>query len=457
MATGRKRKSQVFPASGNRDGTEPLVSSRDKDRFLAMDFYKTESILHHFPLVEGKGTVKMVPKHFLGHDTSVNETFWKIQEFRGLTTEEQNNEASRWRNMKPREQRLYKKRIATLVELQKEMKAESLDSKPASKKPHVETSVPTSATNPPMEPPPAASQATSTCSLSTTTTDTTTGGIASVTPVTRTNSASVSAASSQEETVAGAAQRQPTNDPAATTTQAGRENNTMSGTTVEPPETVAAPLGDVTNAAGRDKHIGLASDKEKRKNVMPPSKAPTTKPRCKNREHKKKIPCQDIDQQSDSVSMAAAHRAMRAVAEAIDTTSLPGRNPNITPGHSMVLFVLNEVNETNAAGGISSSATESLRREYPQLTAVYSSARDVKLILNAVGKCLKHDTTGKTKEELGFDLHLFKQDKEMGAEPLVAPAVKAYVKAYKETRKNPPKKARDWDDIQDQITRENSM
>lgn len=403
--------------------------------------------------------------HFLGHDTSFQETLWKISEFRLLDAAEQDSEMKRWNAMKRREQNLYKGRIELLIELQKKMRAENDPAERSSKKRRTMTTAAATTTNSTTSQPSGTSQAVNNGSQTVSMTSTADSGSTTVTPTVESTTTSVSTAPGENPLSQGATAEQSTNpatatDPPApdagdaTTEAASTDEASTAGTLAElsEPPAEADPLGNLTNTTATDgKYKGLASEEEERKNALPKSKGSVSSSKNITRPRKRGLPCQDVSQQADATSMKAVHRAMLATAEAIDTTSLPGRE-RYAPGQTMVLFVLNKVRETSSVGGGNNSTAESRRRKHPKLTVVTSSARDVKDITLAVYETLKH--TNRTRNDHGYDVQVFSANEE-SPEPLVAPEVKQFVKQYIVDRKNPPKTPRSWQEVQAEHAKEN--
>lgn len=461
MTGPRTRKKQVFPAVRDLDVAASAPFRSPKNVFLAIDLSKTESICKYIPLMDGNGKQKRVPMHFLGHDTSFEETMWKICEFRKLNDTEQRNENNRWKSMKEREQKLYKKRLEHLKELQKQMKAQKESTMKPSTQAQESSPNNASATNATPSVPSSASQTTLDSSSTSNITNGAPVSSTAVTPASSVTSSSVSTAAPPNLTTNGPAVDASSNTasasvpPAPIASVAPMQSNEATGgaslaTGTEMTET-AAPLAETTNTAVNDEnaHIGLASSKDERMKVLPKPSASASNPKKKDRKRKKALPCQDVSQQADSTAMGTVHSAMVAAAEAIDTTSLPGR-ASYLPNHVMAVLVLNKVKVTRPDGGGTNCENMSWQREKPQLTVVTSSARDFKDITVAVRDTMKHRDPSRRGN---YDLLVFQADNTLD-EPLVAPRVKQYVEEYAVARNNPPKKPRPLEDVQIQLANE---
>lgn len=452
MSETKKRKKQVFPASQNGDNIVSPALSRDIDVFLAINLKNTESVLAYIPLVEGKGQTKSVPKHFIGHDTSFGEVLWKIREFRNASLEEQNIEWKRWRSMKRREKDLYRTRISKLEELQESMRAERGGTNESCKKKRSSAGGSATTTNVNTNGTSTTSQSTSTFSQPSTSIATTATGCVAIIPALPSSTAGGSNAPTRNLRSQDAAEEEATTAPNEPTsavapigdglTQTVTSNSTTmseTGATAEPSE----PLENETKP-----YVGLASSREKRKNAMPSPGPKSEHSRKITRPRNIGLPCQALSQQADATAMRAQLEALIATANAIDTTSFPGRQRH-EPGHKMALMILNEVKETNPVGG--GSNARSWRRSVPTFIVVTSSARDFKDITIAAKATLKH--SNRTTKDHGYDTRVLIANEEE-SEPCVAPAVYAYVDQYKESRKNPPKKPRAFADIQAELAQD---
>lgn len=456
MVKGKERNVPSKSKPEKQSSKQPRRLSRPKDKFMAVDLKSADSILVQFPILEGMGTQKTVPPHFIGHDTDYEEAMWKINEFRHLSTEQQQSEHSRWNAMKRREKDLYRRRINILEEKQTEMRQENGISAPVSKKRRKKGPPAVTPANPPNSQPSVNPQPPSTVLQA---------NVASATATESDGTVESSADSNASRTLDGNSGTSSTNDVTAAQ-EAGDTNSTAppitatatrqpdtsvrnspldtATTTVEPPEIVdeTEPLENVTN-----KYKGLASSAEERRNALPKPSNTQSSSKKITRKRKKGLPCQDVSQQSDATSMKSVHDAIIATSKAIDTTTLPGR-AQYAPGHKIALFILNEVKETDKTGGGTNIMADSWRRTRPKLTVVTTSKRDCKDVLNAVVVALKEKN-----RDGGYDVKAFYSDSE-NAE-LVLPKAKAFVDQYTSNRRAPPTKPRTWNEIQAQQAREN--
>lgn len=453
MASGSKRKAEVNAPPNNLGHALPYVKPSNKRLFLAINFVSTESILEHVPLVDGKGTERKIPRHFLGFDASVDDTLWKINEFRNLSQEEQDEEWKRWRSMKPREQRVYKCRIDNLIELQAKMSGKKSGTEPPAKVARKTTAQTSPRSNPTVNPPFSAPEEPQSVSHTQFTTATAVIDSGVITPASRSSTASVSEHSARNGALTRHSNDGPSNPSTSPNSLATHRADTLG---VNPSISVQEPtaLADVTNNSDSTskEYSGLASRKEDRMNAMPTKKKSTFKPKTITREHKNCVPCQDISQQADVTSMTAVHRAVLAAGKAIDTISLPGR-PASAPSHTLALIVLNNVKETLSSGGGTNFVGESWQRRKPSLTIVTSSKRDFKRIASSFRDVFKHRGSNH-----GYETNIFLHDEcsTLNPEPLLVPKIKNYLEKYTEDRKNPSLTSRTWDDIQNEHAKENA-
>jgi hypothetical protein len=364
-----------------------------KQLFLAVDWAENASILHYFPLIEGCGTEKKVPKHILAFDDDYTQMIRKIKQFRRMSKEDQEFERKVASRYDSSDRNVFKKRLNSLMQLQTQLKAEMAGKAAAVAAPPA----PARSITPPPPSATVARPSVSTASLGVQTdpTDILEACNVSVPAILREGTS--------REQLFDLSLRQQAGTRRRATTALG--NDDQSG---------GEYVGGFSTAEDRQAFVENTN--------LGKRSAPGEGTRKQGERAK------TVALQVRSAAMDAVHKAMKYAATAVDTCFLPDAFDH-EPRQLVALLVYNELQPTKSQGG----GVSARRLPKPELTIVTSNAKDMKKITTAYKTAVKH------KNQSTIALKVFLSDL---ASHKVVPGVKEYVAVYEEQRKPPSTKPR---------------